>query len=106
MWLTLISLGCKVTAAVLSRAEGTPVAVAVRVSWQEKQLGNESAAWVKDSMAVLDMVSSPPVIEAGLSGPTPRGLVRTALSLNVRSGRSCQMAPTMKYCGRLSYAGI
>src|SRR5205814_260399 len=33
-WLTLIILGDRVTGAFISRAEGTPVAVAVRVSWQ------------------------------------------------------------------------
>jgi hypothetical protein len=96
MWLTLISLGIRVTFEVLSRAAGTPASVAVRLSWQVKQLAKESIAWVKDSIEVLDMVSSPPVIEAGLSGPIPAGLTSTLSSLKVFSGRSYQMAPTRK----------
>src|SRR5215471_13321978 len=112
-WLTLINPGCMTVGELVFRGCGTPFPAVAWVLWQLKQFGNDVAPWVKDSIAVLDIASSPPVMEWVLSEPfrmisgSVWSLTRTLLTLTVPglpvdgamlfgSGKSCQTAPTRR----------
>src|SRR5947209_6686725 len=119
MWLTLIRPGFMSVVDPGCLAWGTPAAFVAWVSWQWKQLGNDASPCVNDSMAKLDIRSSPPVMELTLSEPfrTTSGSVMSLTSdrftvnvpgvpstNDIPTGTSCQMAPTSLYQGRLSMA--
>src|SRR5258708_2471659 len=70
-WLTLSSLGARSgrLIVILSAVTEPPLELMACVLWHEKQSRNETGACVKDSIAVLDMRSSPAEIEKGLAEP-------------------------------------